>query len=188
MDEIRRQTTRYLESLDGGDSSAAEQLLPIVYDSLRQLARKYVGPDSGQTLQPTALVHEAYFKLVDDPDRKWEGRRHFFCVAARAMRQVMIDYARGQAREKRGGNWRKVTLSEVVSHAARADIDVLELEEALQQLEAMNERLGRVAELRLLGGLSVPEIASSLGHGLTAIEGDWALARALLGRALSQGD
>lgn len=186
MNEICLQTNGYLDRLESGDSSAAEHLLPIVYENLRSLARKYLGADSGQTLQPTALVHEAYVKLVGDPSRKWDGGKHFYRVAARAMRQVLIDYARERAREKRGGSWRKVTLSEIATAAARTDIDLLDLDVAFQQLEAMNERLCRVAELRLLGGLSVPEIAQALGHGPKTIEGDWTMARAFLGQVLNQ--
>ena len=186
MDENRRQATGYLERLDSGDSPAAEQLVPIVYESLRKLARRYLGPGSDQTLQPTVLVHEAYLKLVNEPDRKWNGREHFAAVAARAMRQVMIDHARERKREKRGGDWRKVTLSEIASHAARPNIDVLDLENALQQLEVTSERLCRVAELRLLGGPSVPEIALTLGHVSKTVEGDWTMARAFLVRVLSE--
>ena len=185
MDEHRERATLYLERLDGGDSAAAEQLLPIVYDNLRRLAEKVLGPGSDRTLQPTALVHEAYLKLIDDPARKWDGRRHFVRVAVRAMRQVMLDHAKGRAREKRGGGWRKVTLSDVAAHAESADIDLLDLDAALKELEAMNARLCRVAELRLLGGLDMPAIAALLDLGVSTAEGDWTMAKAFLGRALA---
>lgn len=184
MIDPRKRTTAFVERLDAGEASAAEDLLPIVYDQLRRLAARYLdrGP-SGHVLQPTALVHEAYLKLIENPDRKWNGRQHFAAVAAKAMRQVLLDHLKARGRDKRSGSWEKVTLSHV-SERSRPAVGLLELEEAFQELSEMNKRMCQVAELRVLGGLSCNEISELMGLGVSTVEADWTMAKACLRRAL----
>ena len=155
------------------------------------LARAYLGRERpGHTLQPTALVNEAYIKLVDQTQVDWQGRTHFFAVGARVMRNLLIDHARGRGRAKRGGAWHRVTLAESLTPFTRGELDVdqlLALNEALERLAELDERQGRVVELRFFGGLTVPEVATVLGVSTRTVEGDWTHARAWLRRELSRG-
>lgn len=179
----------------GGTGSAgrasAEELLPLVYDELRQLARKYLSRERpGHTLQPTALVHEAYIKLVDQSRVDWKGRTHFFAVGAKVMRNLLIDHARARGRDKRGGGRRRVTLAEGFTPFAGGELDIdqlLAVNEALDRLAELDQRQARVVELRYFGGLTVPEVALVLGMSQRTIEGDWTHARAWLKREFSRG-
>ena len=193
-DELRNRVTEIVARLGkGGDAEkiSAEELLPHVYDELRRLARGYMSRETpGHTLQPTALVHEAYMRLVDASQVDWQGRTHFLAVGARVMRRLLIDHARGRGREKRGGGWRKVTLAEGVSPPANDELDLdglLHLNRALEKLHALDERQAKVVELRFFGGLTVPEVAAVLGVSTRTIEGDWTHARAWLRRELARG-
>jgi RNA polymerase sigma-70 factor (ECF subfamily) len=176
----------------GGDKPSAEELLPIVYDELRRLAARYLsGERPGHTLQPTALVHEAYIKLVDMTRVDWQGRTHFFAVGARVMRNLLIDHARGRGRAKRGGKLQRVTLAGNVQPFGGAELDLdrlLVVDEALQRLAELDERQARVVELRFFGGLTVPEVSQLLGVSQRTVEGDWTHARAWLLRELSRRD
>jgi RNA polymerase sigma factor (TIGR02999 family) len=162
----------------------------MVYDELRRLAARYLaGERPGHTLQPTALVHEAYIKLVDLTRVDWQGRTHFFAVGARVMRNLLIDHARGRGRAKRGGNLQRVTLVGNVQPFGGADLDLdrlLVVDEALQRLAELDERQARVVELRFFGGLTVPEVSHFLGVSQRTVEGDWTHARAWLLRELSR--
>ncbi len=172
------------------DKATAEELMPLVYDELRRLARGYMSRETpGHTLQPTALVHEAYLRLVDTSQVSWQGRTHFFAVGARVMRRLLIDHARGRGRQKRGGELHRVTFSEVLPHMAEKDLDfnqVLGLNDALDRLAELDERQATVVELRFFGGLTVPEVAHVLGVSQRTIEGDWTHARAWLKRELAR--
>jgi RNA polymerase sigma-70 factor (ECF subfamily) len=182
-------TTRLLAQLEGGDSTAAAKLLPLVYDQLRAVARSYFRRQpADHTLQPTALVHEAYLRLVNRKEEKWSSRAHFFAVASRAMRQILINHAERRAAAKRGGERQKLTLIEGLTPARQDDVDLLVLDEALTRLSMLSERMGRVVELRFFGGLTVEEVAHVLSVSGRTVEGDWQTARAWLARELSEAD
>jgi RNA polymerase sigma factor (TIGR02999 family) len=176
------EVTRLLSALDSGDRQAAEQLLPLVYDELRQLAaRKLVHEKPGQTLQPTALVHEAYVRLVDaDPARPWNGRGHFFAAAAEAMRRILIDRARAAATLKRGGQGRRLDLDGLTLAGDERSEELLALDEALRELERHDPQAARLVNLRYFAGLTHQEAAEALGVTRRAADRLWALARAWL--------
>ena len=192
-DDPRARATEIVSALTEvgiADGATAEELMPLVYDELRRLARGYMSRETpGHTLQPTALVHEAYLKLVDASRVSWQGRTHFFAVGARVMRRLLIDHARGRDRLKRGGQWHKVTFSEALPHVAGSDLDLeqlLALNDALDRLAALDARQARVVELRFFGGLTVPDVAHVLGVSTRTVEGDWTHARAWLKRELAR--
>jgi RNA polymerase sigma factor (TIGR02999 family) len=171
----------------GGDRGALDRLMPLVYDDLRRLARRQLQDDGGRgrTLDTTGLVHEAYLRLAESTRAAWEGRGHFFAVAARAMRQIVVDYARERRAAKRGGGRRPDTLDE--EHAAiesRAD-EILTIDEALAGLGALDAVLPRLVECRFFAGLTEEETAEALGLPLRTVQRDWARARAWLKRALA---
>ena len=175
--------TRLLLDLTNGRREATDGLLPLVYAELRDLAARLLRnerPD--HTLQPTALVHEAYLRLVDQRVGTWENRAHFLGVAAQAMRRILVDHARRRNAAKRGGP--KVTLDEAVAPGTGASVDLLEIDAAVQRLATLDQRQGRVVELRFFGGLSVEETATVLGVGTATVKRDWAIARAWLHREL----
>ena len=180
--------TLILDALAAGDPTAADRLLPLVYERLRALAAAMIGERPRQvTLQPTALVHEAYLKMVGRaPAEAWTGRAHFLAVAAKAMRHVLIDAARRRRADKRGGGLRRVTLCEIDGGAGPgdADADLLDLDEAMDELSRLEPRHARVAELRYFAGMSVPEAAEALGVSPSLVKLDWAMARAWLQRRL----
>ncbi len=172
--------TRLLGRVRDGDEGAAGQLLPLVYDELRGLARAvFSGQRGDHTLQPTALVHEAWIKLAGNLG-SIEDRRHFFAISARAMRQVLADHARGRSRKKRGGGQRQVSIDFDGVPAAAPGVDLVALDDSLTRLAGLNERHARVVELRLLGALTIAETAEALGVSHGTVESDWAMARAWL--------
>jgi RNA polymerase sigma factor (TIGR02999 family) len=173
---------------DGAEAASAEQLMLLVYDELRRLARHHMGGDTpGHTLQPTALVHEAYLRLVDQSQVDWRGRTHFLAYASKAMRNLLIDHARARASAKRGGGLPKVTLvDEVVGDRALDREQLLSLDKALDRLAEHDERQARVVELRYFGGLKVDEVAEVLGVSKRTVEGYWTHARAWLLRELTR--
>jgi RNA polymerase sigma factor (TIGR02999 family) len=174
------EVTRILSAIEQGDPSAAEQLLPLVYDELRQLAALQLALDRpGQTLNPTALVHEAYLRLVGQGnDRRYHDRGHFFAAAATAMRHIRIDGARRKKSQKHGGNVQRLELDDVA--APTPDDELLALDEALTQLAAFDARKARLVELRFFAGLTSDEAAAVLGISPTTADRDWAFARAWL--------
>ncbi len=188
MDQPQGEVTRILQLLGGEDpDAAAAALLPLVYDQLRALAASYFARQPvGHTLQPTALVHEAYLKLAGGENAQWESRAHFFAVAARAMRQILMNHARDKAAAKRGGGWHKITLDEAVTPpgSASREIDLIALDDALEKLAGLSERQARIIELRYFGGLTIDETAHVLGLGTTTVEDDWHVAKAWLRREL----
>ncbi len=188
--EMPPDATRVLRELEAGDATAAERLLPLVYGELRALAGSYFRSQrDSHTLQPTALVHEAFLRLIQQPAGQWQDRAHFFAVAATAMRQILTDYARRARSAKRGGEWGRVELSMVDAQSAtRAQSDIVALDEALTNLKEIDARKHRVVELRFFGGLSMDEIARVLELSKTTIENEWRAARAWLGHALAQPD
>ena len=182
--------TRILNAIDSGDPHAAEQLLPLVYEELRTLAARRLAHEApGQTLQPTALVHEAYVRLVSDgADRPWDGRRQFFAAAAEAMRRILIENARRKHRAKRGGHWRREDLDPDQFHASAASDDLLALHEAMERLTAAEPQVAELVTLRYFAGLSLPEAAATLGISTRTADRWWAYARAWLLGELEEGD
>jgi len=187
--------TLLLSAIERGDEGATDELLPIVYGELRRLAaKKMAGETASHTLQATALVHEAYLRLVGDAeDVKWENRAHFFGAAAHAMRRILVERARRVGREKRGGGRARVLLDDVdpaapgADGAAAAGVDLVLLDEALLKLEAFDPRLARIVSLRFFAGLSVEETASATDLSPRTVKREWSVARAWLHRAMSDG-
>lgn len=173
--------TALLSELAKGNQTAAEKLIPLVYDELKRLARAHMRrerPD--HTLQTTALVHEAYLKLVRQEEVHWQGRSHFFGIAAQVMRRILIDHARGHLRKKRGGADIVLPLDEVVALSPEHSQELVRLDEALDRLATLDSRQSRIVELRFFGGMSVEETASYLGISAKTVKRDWALAKAWL--------
>jgi RNA polymerase sigma factor (TIGR02999 family) len=169
--------TQLLQAMTSGDPAAADRLLPLVYGELHRLAAAYMRRErQDHTLQPTALINEAYLRLAGD-DVDWQNREHFIGVAANVMRRVLVDYARAHKAEMRGGGLKRVELDEGVAIAEGRSEEVLSLDEALTRLMELNSRQARVVELRYFGGLSVEQIASILGVAPRSVKRDWALAR-----------
>jgi RNA polymerase sigma-70 factor (ECF subfamily) len=182
------EVTRLLEK-GRADESALERLLPHVYDELRDLAAAHLRGERGHhTLQPTALVHEAFVRLAADPAADWRGRAHFHAIAARAMRQVLVDHARRRKAAKRGGGAERepLTLHDGLADAGAPELDVLDLHAALEDLARLQERKARVVELRFFGGLTFEETGHVLGISPRTVEADWYLARAWLRRELGR--
>jgi RNA polymerase sigma-70 factor, ECF subfamily len=176
--------TQLLSDLRNGDESAAPRLMPLVYGELRRLAGHYMSRErSDHTLQPTALVHEAYLRLVDQ-NSEWQNRAHFFGVAAQLMRQILVDHARTHRAAKRGGGQQKVPLDEALVFSEEKSAELLALNEALERLAKFDARQARVVELRFFAGLSVEETAEVLGVSGKTVQREWNVARAWLMREL----
>ena len=170
------------------EKQPAAELLPMLYAELRSLAAGLTARlTPGQTLQPTALVHEAYLRLVRDHDPGWEGRRHFFGAAAQAMREILIEQARHKSRLKRGGQAQRHELTEGLAWIEPPSGDLLALDEAIQQLQAKNAELAEIVQLRYYTGLSVEETASVVGVSVSTLKRDWRYARAWLARRMGEG-
>src|SRR5262245_43789851 len=180
------EVTQILSAIERGDPSAAEQLLPLVYDELRKLAAaKLAGESPGQTLTPTALVHEAYLRLVGgDPDQPWNGRGHFFAACAEAMRRILVNRARDKGRLKRGGTRRRVDLQGFSDPAAAPADDLLDLDEALERLAAAYPDCAELVKLRFFAGMTLAEAAAALGLARRTADDRWAFARAWLFKVL----
>ena len=175
------EVTRLLRDAGAGDRGAADRLLPLVYDELRGLAARTMrGERVDHTLQPTALVHEAYLKLVDQRDANWNDRTHFVAVAATAFRRIVVDHARRRSSEKRGGGMRRAPTSELRGLTVEAPDEVLAIDEALSRLADLDARKARVVELRFFGGLELDEVAHVLSISRATVKRDWAAARAWL--------
>jgi RNA polymerase sigma factor (TIGR02999 family) len=183
------EVTRILSAIEDGDPHAAEQLLPLVYEELRKLAaQKLAQEKSGQTLQPTDLVHEAYLRLVGgDPAQPWNSRGHFFAAAAEAMRRILINQARDRNRQKRGGGCRRVDLDQLSDPATASDDDLLGLDDALTRLAQSYPQAAELVKLRFFAGLSLDEAAAALGIARRSADRQWAFARAWLFDALGPG-
>jgi len=183
---VRDRVTELLHSATGGSREALDELMPLVYRELRRLAGAQLKSERPHhTLQATALANEAYLKLVHQGRVEWQNRAHFFAVAARVMRRILVDHARRQRARKRGGGAGHVTLSEVVdAPVSGGEVDVVALEAALEKLTALEPRYGEIVELRFFGGLSVEETAEVLRISKATVKRDWASAKAILYREL----
>ena len=175
-----------VERATRGDKPALETLMPLVYAELRRLAAHYLkGERPGQTLQPTALVHEAYLKLLKDRPERWQNRAHFCAIAAHAMRQILIERARARDALKRGGGQPRVTFDEgLQAAAAESEVDLISLDAALDRLAALDPGQARIVELRYFGGLSIEETAEAMGISPATVKRHWAVARAWLAKEL----
>jgi RNA polymerase sigma factor (TIGR02999 family) len=181
-----KQVTELLIEWREGDEAALDRLMPLVYEELRRMAARYMrGEREGHTLQASALVNEAYLRLADHRNMQWQGRAHFFGVAAQAMRRVLVDHARTRDSGKRGGGQQKVVLEEAALAAVEPEADLVALDEALRELARLSERKARVVELRYFGGLSVEEAAEVLGVAPVTVMRDWRIAKMWLLRELS---
>lgn len=180
MPTPEREASRLLEAVVRGEDKAAERLAPLVYDELRVLARHYLRASSDHTLQPTALVHEAYLKLAEPGASDPRSHTHFRAIAAVAMRQVLIDHARAGSRQKRGGDRERVTLITGIGGEDDAGVDVEEIEVALQRLSKLDPRAARVVEMRFFSDMTEEEIAEVLGVTDRTVRSDWRMARAWL--------
>jgi RNA polymerase sigma-70 factor, ECF subfamily len=185
--ESTHAVTDLLKAWASGDQAALDQLLPLIYDDLRRQAQRYMRAQPvGHTLQTTALVHEAYLRLVGQTSVEWNGRAHFFGVAAKAMRSILVDHARAGNAAKRGGSARAITLDEGAGIAGpEPGVDVLALHEALGRLAELDSRKSQLVELRYFGGLGIDEAAAVLDVSAATVKRDWTTARAWLKRELS---
>ena len=186
------EVTSLLASAEAGDTAALDRVLPLIYDELQEMARRHLGRErAGHTLTPTALVHEAYLKLVDQTRVQWQGRGQFLGVASLAMRRILVNHARDRRRLKRGGDAARLSLTEglqVAGPKAEHDDDfIIELDGLLDRLAEFDPRSARVVECRYFAGLDVEETAAALGLGTATVKRDWALARAWLRRELAGG-
>src|SRR5438128_3573405 len=178
--------TQLLMKWSEGDETALEQLMPLVYGELRRLARNYLRRErQNNTLQPTALVNEAYLKLIDQKNAKWQNRAQFFGVAAQLMRRILVDHARQHQAAKRGGSdQQRLSITSAETIAKKPELDLLALHEALEELTTIDPQQGRIVELKFFGGLSIEEMVEVLGVGHATVERDWKMARAWLRRKL----
>jgi RNA polymerase sigma-70 factor (ECF subfamily) len=190
MEDARGEVTRLLQQLGSGNNDAAmEKLLPLVYDELRRLASAYFRRErSDHTLQPTALVHEAYIKLVDQRVIHWGGRGHFLGVAATLMRRILLDYARSHDAAKRGGMRQKVELDDAMALTSQRAVDMIGLDSALTRLAAIDPEQARIVEMRFFGGLSVEETAEVLNISTASVKRYWNSAKAWLYREIEKGN
>jgi RNA polymerase sigma factor (TIGR02999 family) len=178
--------TALLHAWTEGDLAARDRLMPLVYDELRRRAAACMRRERpGHSLQPTALVHEAFVKLVDQREAVWRNRAQFFAVAAEMMRRILVDHARAHRAGKREGQWARVTLEPAVAVANPADVDVLDLDHALDRLAALDARKHRIAVMKFFGGLTLEEMGEVLGLSPKTVDRDWQAARAWLFKALS---
>ena len=179
--------SQLLGEWSGGDRKALDDLMPLVYEELRRLAHRHMARERGpRTMQTTALVNEVYLRLINERGMKWQNRTHFFAVAAQLMRFILVDYARGHARAKRGGAAQQVTLDEAMMVAQDNADQMLALDEALTKLVSFDPRKSRIAEMRFFAGLTVEETAEVLSVSPETVHRDWRLARAWLRNELSQ--
>jgi RNA polymerase sigma factor (TIGR02999 family) len=179
------QITRLLIDWRGGDQAALEQLIPLVHDELRRLARRHMAHEhAGHTLQATALVNEAYVRLIDVRQVKWQDRAHFFAMSSRLMRRILVDFARSKGYQKRGGGAQKVSFDEALVVSQEPGQDLVALDDALNALSAFDARKAQVVEMRFFGGLSVEETAEALKVSVDTVMRDWKLAKAWLLREL----
>ena len=182
--------TELLRRIESGDPSAAEDILPLVYDELRKLAAaKLANERPGQTIQATVLVHEVWLRLVgSDVDIHWNGRGHFFAAAAHAMQRILVENARRKKRLKAGGEFKRVSMSEAAGSVASPSVDVLAVDEALRKLDQQDHRKAELVRLRFFAGLTVPEAARALGISASTADNDWAYAKTWLRLELAEDE
>lgn len=181
-----REITNLLIDWSKGDEYALEQLMPLVYEELRLMARRYMSKQpSGHTFQATELIHETYVKIASGQEQNWQNREHFFGVAAKAMRHILVDYARSKSRDKRGGWQKRITFTENAFAANTASKEFVALDDALSKLAGLDERKVRVVEMKFFGGLKIKEIAKVLNISSETVQRDWSFAKTWLLRELA---
>ena len=186
MAQTSQNVTQLLIGWSNGDREALDALLPVVYEELRKQAANYLRRERvGHTLQTTALIHEAYLKLVDQKNVHWQNRAHFFGIAAQLMRRILVDHARTKKRAKRGGSNIRVSFNEANVLAPRQNLDIVALDEALERLSEIDEQQSRIVELRFFSGLTVEETAAVLAISPATVKRDWSMAKAWLHREIS---
>ena len=186
MNSAPHNITQLLVNWSEGDQAALDQILPLVYDELRRLARSYLRRErSDHTLQATALVHEAYLRLIDQHSVTWQNRAHFFGIASQMMRRILVNHALAHGAAKRGGIAQKISLDEAVGRGVQSEMDLLALDRALKELEKLDSRQSRVVELRYFGGLSIEETAEVLGLSPATVKREWSTARLWLRREIA---
>lgn len=187
MSNPTHEVTTLLMNWNGGEAEALDRLLPLVYDELRRIAGRYLRKErQDHTLQTTALVHEAYLRLIDQNQANWQNRAQFFGVAAQMMRRILVDHARGHTADKRGGGVAKLSLDEAIEIAEQREVDLIALDDALNTLAQLDEQQCRVVELRFFGGLTVEEVAEVMKLSPATIKREWSMAKAWLHRELSK--
>jgi RNA polymerase sigma-70 factor, ECF subfamily len=185
----RPEVTQRLRHVESGNRTTSDRLFAAVYQQLRNLAGQFFRREpKGNTLQPTALVHEAYLKLVDQKHVDWKGQTHFFAIAAQAMRRILVDHARRRGATKRGGDRHRIALHDDLVSASNRDEDLLSLDNALTKLMKLDPRQAQMTELRFYGGLSVAEVAKVMGISTRSVEREWTMVRAWLRRELTTSD
>lgn len=185
MTPLSQNITHLLKEWRDGDERALDRLTPLVYEELRQQAARYLRRErAGHTLQTTALINEAYLRLIDAKDVQWQSRAHFFAIAANLMRRVLVDHARRRDAEKRGGAQLRLTLDETLAVTSTAEVDVLAIDQALNKLSTIDSQQALVVELRFFSGMSVEETAAALGVSPATVKRDWSVARAWLRREI----
>jgi RNA polymerase sigma factor (TIGR02999 family) len=183
MTSSPEEVTQLLDAWSEGDPAALDRLMPLVYAELRRMARRHMGPERpGHTLQTTALVHEAYLRLVNQERVRWKDRAHFFAIAAQVMRRILVDHARKRRNPKRGGNATRLSLEQGATVSRERAAEVVALDDALNSLAAVDDRKSRVVELRFFGGMSIEETAQVLGVSPGTVMREWTLAKAWLQR------
>ncbi len=182
------QITRLLAGWGQGDAAALDELTPLVYDELHRIAHRYMRRERpGHTLQTSALINEAYIRLIDQREAHWQNRAHFFAIASKLMRRILVDQARRKGYAKRGGNPQQVSLDEGMAAPRSRDTDLVALDDALKGLETVDERKCRIVDMRFFGGLSLDEIAGALEISVPTVEREWRAARAWLHKAMASG-
>ncbi len=186
MPQAPQSVTQLLIGWSKGDKEALDKLVPLVYDELRRQAARYLRHERvGHTLQTTALIHEAYLRLVDQKNVHWQNRAHFFGIAAQMMRRILVDHARTKKRAKRGGSDVRVSLSDATLKTPGQNLDIVALDEALERLAEIDEQQSRIVELRFFSGLTVEETAEVLSISTATVKRDWSMAKAWLHREIS---
>ncbi len=189
MSQPPQNVTQLLIGWGQGDKEALDKLVPIVYDELRRQAARYLRHErAGHTLQTTALIHEAYLRLIDQKNVHWQNRAQFFGIAAQLMRRILVDHARTRKRAKRGGSDIRVPFEDAVAIASAPELDVVALDEALKRLAEIDEQQGKIVELRFFSGLTVEETAEVLGISPATVKRDWSMAKAWLHREISNDE
>jgi RNA polymerase sigma factor (TIGR02999 family) len=186
MTPAPQEVTRLLIAWSNGDQAALDELLPLVYQELHRLAHRRLRRERGHTLQTTALIHEAYLRLIEQKEAQWQNRAHFFAVAAQMMRRILVDHARARQSRKRGGSARQVSLDEALEVSNERAAEVIALDAALAALSEFDERKSRMVELRFFGGLSIEETAEVLGVSPGTVMRDWTLTKSWLQRTISK--
>ncbi len=188
---VERETdpiTRLLAGWGRGDVAALDKLTPLIYDELHRIAHRYMRRERpGHTMQTSALINEAYIRLIDQREARWQNRAHFFAIASKLMRRILVDRARSKGYAKRGGNAQQVSLDEGMVAPGGRDTDLVALDDALKDLETVDERKCRIVDMRFFGGLSLEEIGEALEISVPTVEREWRAARAWLHRAMSPG-